>query len=134
MKRGELHPITQQVIESGKNYSALDVFKSQYRLMELRKKVDTVWDKIDILVTPTIGTSYTINELLEEPLQLNTNYGFYTNFVNLLDLCGVAVPAGIVSTKKLSQKSSDDNGIPFGITLLAPRYHEVCFVACGSCV
>jgi allophanate hydrolase len=76
---------------------------------------------MDALLLPTTGTIYTVEQVLAEPLRLNTNLGTYTNFVNLLDLCGVAVPAGFRAK----------NGLPFGVTFLAPARHEgdVCQVA-----
>jgi allophanate hydrolase len=61
------------------------------------------------LVTPTAGTIYRIDEVLADPIRLNSNLGYYTNFMNLLDLAAVAVPAGFRA-----------DGLPFGITLGAP--------------
>ena len=75
---------------------------------------------MDVMFLPTAGTIYTHAELAEEPVKYNTNLGYYTNFVNLLDLCGVAVPAGFRA-----------NGLPFGVTLLAPAFQDtaVCSLA-----
>lgn len=58
---------------------------------------------------PTTGTTYTIAEVEADPVRLNSNLGFYTNFVNLLDLAAIAVPAGFRS-----------NGLPFGVSLISP--------------
>ncbi|MDB6043372.1 MAG: allophanate hydrolase [Gammaproteobacteria bacterium] len=102
-----MHPITRQIISGGRNATAADAFRSQYRLMELRRAADRVWSTIDVLVTPTAGTVYRIEAVDADPIRLNSNLGYYTNFVNLLDLAAVAVPAGFRS-----------DGLPFGLTLV----------------
>lgn len=108
-----LHPVTRGIIEGAKSLSAVDAFESSYRLAELRRRSEAVWDEIDFLLTPTAGTAYRVKEVLENPLQLNSNLGYYTNYVNLLDLCALAIPAGVLSCR-----------VPFGITLLAPAFHD----------
>ena len=75
--------------------------------------MEPVWREIDLLVTPTAGTIYTIDEVNADPVRLNTNLGYYTNFMNLLDLAAIAVPAGF-----------QQNGLPFGITLAAPAFSD----------
>jgi allophanate hydrolase len=74
-----------------------------------------------MLLVPTAGTIYTVAEVEMEPIRLNTNLGYYTNFANLLDLCGLAVPNGF-----------QQNGLPMGITLLAPAFQEARLAAVGS--
>jgi allophanate hydrolase len=85
-----------------------------YRLEALRKEAALVWGRIDCLVTPTAGTIYRVDEMLADPIRLNANLGYYTNFMNLLDCAAVAVPAGFQS-----------NGLPFGITLVAPAHQDI---------
>ena len=68
---------------------------------------------MDILVTPTAGTIYRVDELEAEPLKLNSNLGYYTNFMNLLDLAAIAVPAGF-----------QRDGLPFGVTFVAPAFND----------
>jgi len=106
---GALHPVTRQIIEGGKSITAVAVFEGFYKLAELRQKTEPVWKEIDVLLTPTAGTIYTVAEIDADPIKLNSNLGYYTNYVNLLDLCAVAVPAGFLST-----------GLPWGVTLVAP--------------
>lgn len=120
-----LLPVTRQIIEGALQFSAVDTFDAQYRLAELRRVCDAVWDTIDVLLVPTAGSTYTIAEVAADPVRLNTNLGRYTNFVNLLDLAAVAVPSAMT-----------DEGLPFGVTLigcagadralldLAARYHS----------
>jgi allophanate hydrolase len=102
-----VYPVTREIISSGRKASAIDAFRSQYRLMQLRRAAEQTWRLVDVLVTPTAGTIYRIAALEADPIQLNSNLGYYTNFVNLLDLAAVAVPAGFRK-----------DGLPFGVTLL----------------
>jgi allophanate hydrolase len=97
------------VVEPGADISAVELFNGIYRLAELKRHADALWDDIDLLAFPTTGTTYRVAELLAAPIALNSNLGLYTNFVNLLDMAAVAVPAGIRS-----------NGTGFGITLIGP--------------
>jgi allophanate hydrolase len=103
-----LHPVTRQIIASGARPLAADAFAAYYRLKELRRTIEPVWQAIDVLITPTAGHHYTISEILSDPIRLNSNLGYYTNFMNLLDLAAIAVPAGIQA-----------DGLPFGVTLAA---------------
>ncbi|MEM8493238.1 MAG: amidase family protein, partial [Pseudomonadota bacterium] len=90
-----------------------DAFKAEYELQEYRAAADKMFERIDFLLSPTAPRSYLIDELLQNPVELNSNMGYYTNYMNLLDLCGLALPAGFMA-----------NGIPFGVTLVAPRCRE----------
>ncbi len=104
-----LHPVTRQIIESAKSITAVAAFEAFYKLAALRRKTEAVWTKIDVLLTPTAGTIYTLAEIEADPVRLNGNLGYYTNYVNLLDLCAIAVPAGFLP-----------NGLPWGVSLVAP--------------
>ena len=104
-----IHPVTREIILSGLRPSAIDAFAAFYELEELRRVADHTFRQIDALALPTAPTIYTIKQVLADPIQLNSRLGTYTNFVNLLDLCGLALPASVTEA-----------GVPFGITLLAP--------------
>jgi allophanate hydrolase len=104
-----VHPVTRAITEPGGAASAADAFKAMYRLKALRKKVEPTLAAIDALVLPTAPTAYTVDAVLAEPILLNSRNGTYTNFVNLMDLCGTAVPTTVAAS-----------GVPYGITLLAP--------------
>ena len=108
-----LHEVTRQITLGAQQYSAADTFAALYQLQELKRSTAKVWNEIDILVTPTAGTIYKIDEVLAEPIKLNSNLGYYTNFMNLLDLSAIAVPAGFLG-----------NGLPFGITFGAPAFSD----------
>jgi allophanate hydrolase len=103
-----LHPVTREIIAGGLRPTAIDAFKAFYKLEELRRAAEHTFRSIDALALPTAPTAYTVEQVLADPIQLNSRLGTYTNFVNLLDLCGLALPASI------------NDGVPFGITLLAP--------------
>ena len=119
-KPESLHPLTRELIAGAARYSAVDAFRAFYRLEELRRKTQRIWRDIDFLAVPTTPTAYTIDEVNADPIILNANLGMYTNFVNLLDLCAIAIPNGFYA-----------NGLPIGVTLLAPAYKEgfLCAVA-----
>jgi allophanate hydrolase len=113
-KRPEaLHPVTRTIIEGGFQQGAVDTFNSWYRLQELRRTVEPVWDRIDFLLTPTVPAHYTLAEVEADPVATNSHLGLYTNWMNLLDLCAVAVPAG-----------KTGRGLPFGVTLQAPALQD----------
>jgi allophanate hydrolase len=115
-----LHPVTRQVILSGAHGTAADAFAAFYQLEELRQVRDRTLRAIDALVLPTAPTIYAIDEVLADPIGLNSRLGIYTNFVNLLDMCGLAVPASI-----------RPDGIPFSVTLLAPAGDDAALAAIG---
>jgi allophanate hydrolase len=115
-----IHPITRAIIQEGARPSAVDAFTAFYRLEELRRARDHVFRGIEGLVLPTMPTVYTVDQVLADPVQLNSRLGTYTNFVNLLDLCGLAVPASMRS-----------DGAPSGITLLAPAGRDGALASIG---
>lgn len=109
----DAHPVVRSIITGGARFNAVDCFLAQYRLEELRRQTSGVWEQADILLLPTTGTIYTLEEVERDPVRLNTNLGYYTNFVNLLDLAAVALPAGF-----------RPNGLPFGVSVLGQRQTE----------
>jgi allophanate hydrolase len=108
-----LHPVVRQVIEHGANIPLTESLRAQHRLRELQRAADGLWGGVDVLMTPTVGAHYRIAEVEADPLRLNLRLGYYTNYMNLLDLAGVAVPAGF--TRK---------GLPFGVSLVGPTWSE----------
>jgi allophanate hydrolase len=116
-----LLPVTRKIIASGADYSAVDAFKAAYRLAALRRDAEAVWRDADVLLLPTAGTIYTVDAVEAEPINLNTSLGYYTNFVNLLDLAAIAVPGGFRS-----------DGLPFGIMLVAPAFSDAALLALGA--
>jgi allophanate hydrolase len=109
----EILPVTRTIIGGAEGLDAMDVYHGIYQLQALKRLVRQQWQTMDVLLLPTTGTIYTIEQVNADPIGLNRNLGYYTNFVNLLDLCALAIPAGF-----------RENGLPFGITLLAPAGNE----------
>lgn len=109
-----IFPVTRQIIGGAVKFSAADTYRSMYKLKAMQRICAHVWDDVDIIVTPTAGTIYTIDEVNADPVRCNSNLGYYTNFMNLLDLSAVAIPTGF-------QK----NGLPVGITVCAPAFSDV---------
>ncbi len=108
-----LHPVTASVILKAKDLTAVSAFEAAYKLAELRRAAEREMSAFDFMLLPTNGAAYTHAELAAEPIALNTNLGYYTNFVNLLDLAALAVPAGFRA-----------NGMPFGVTLIGPAWSD----------
>jgi allophanate hydrolase len=112
-KSDAIFPVTKQIIGGAAKFSAADTYVSLYKLKALQRKAEAVWSDIDVMVTPTAGTIYTIAEVNADPVQCNSNLGYYTNFMNLLDLSATAVPTGFQA-----------DGLPFGITICAPAFKD----------
>jgi allophanate hydrolase len=108
-----IHPVTRAILENERKYSAVDVFAAFDRLAALRRATSPFWESIDVMLLPTAPGHYRVEDVLADPIDLNTQLGYYTNFVNLLDLCALAVPAG---------RTSD--GLPFGVTWAAPAWQD----------
>jgi allophanate hydrolase len=111
-------PPVRSIIEGGKSKTAADAFAASYQLKALKRVCDAVWQDVDCLLTPTAGTIYRIADMQADPIRLNSNLGYYTNFMNLLDYAAVAVPAGL-------QASGDAKGLPWGMTLAAPAFKDI---------
>lgn len=116
---GEMHPVVRNIITGAAKYSAVEAYRAEYRLRELRRATEPVWQDIHFLTLPTAPTIYRHNEVAQDPVRLNTNLGYYTNFVNLLDLSAIAIPAGFRENPRL----------PFGISLIAPAMADDALLA-----
>ncbi|MGN7999145.1 allophanate hydrolase [Sphingomonas sp. 22176] len=104
-----IHLVVREIVEGGFGYSAIDAFNGAYRLAELARIAEAMWEQVDLLALPTAPTSYRVAEMLAEPIRLNASLGAYTNFVNLLDMAAIAVPTGTYAS-----------GVGFGLTLMGP--------------
>jgi allophanate hydrolase len=116
-----LFPVTREIIGTARDWSAADAYAALYRLKELKRAADANWANVDCIVTPTAPRHYRITELQADPIQLNSNLGYYTNFMNLLDYAATAVPAGF-----------QNDGMPFGVTLFAPAHKDVPLLHLGA--
>ncbi|HET9256115.1 MAG TPA: amidase family protein, partial [Pseudonocardiaceae bacterium] len=106
-------PATRARIESGRRFSAVDTFRAGHRLRELRRWTERLWQHAELLIMPTVPTTFTINDAAEDPVRCSTVLGRFTQFVNLLDLAALTVPAGATA-----------DGRPASVTLIGPAFSE----------
>ncbi len=104
-----LHPVTRAIIEGARKFDAVAAFEAFYRLADRRRQTSRAWSEFDVMLVPTMPRFYTVAEVEADPIRLNSRLGAYTNFVNLLDLCAIAVPAGVRGDK-----------LPSSVTLIGP--------------
>ncbi|MGV3634577.1 MAG: allophanate hydrolase [Pseudorhodoplanes sp.] len=116
----KVHPVTRQIISGGGTISAADTFRSFYRLAALKRTAHEIFSGFDALMVPTVPAAYTKTQLEKDPITLNSNLGTYTNFVNLLDLCGLAVPVSFAA-----------DGTPYGATFLALSGRDAALASLG---
>ncbi|MEB4676166.1 allophanate hydrolase [Enterobacteriaceae bacterium G50] len=109
----QMDPTVHTIIAAGLNYSAVEAFKAEYLRAELARKIQTALAEVDALVVPTSPTIHTLADMACEPIRFNSQFGTYTNFTNLADLSALALPAPFRG-----------DGLPAGITLLAPAWHD----------
>ena len=102
-----MHPVTREIIACARKLSAVDAFKSLYALQAYKARLAPTIGPLDMICVPTAPTHYTVAEVLADPIDTNARLGTYTNFVNLLDQCAIAVPCG-----------NRVDGHPMSVTLL----------------
>ncbi|HKD09786.1 MAG TPA: allophanate hydrolase [Bryobacteraceae bacterium] len=116
-----LDPVVGRIILNGATHTAADAFEASYRLAALARAAEAQWGRMDFMLLPTAGSAYTHEEIATDPVGRNTNLGYYTNFVNLLDLAAISIPAGFRS-----------NGIPFGVTLIGPPWSDDALISTAA--
>jgi allophanate hydrolase len=116
-----IHPVVRRILLGAKGKTAVEAFHAFYQLADLIRLAEREWARMDLLLLPTAGTTYTTAAMLSDPVALNTNLGAYTNFVNLMDLAAIAVPAGF-----------RPDGIPFGVTLIGPALSDGMLCSVGD--
>jgi allophanate hydrolase len=116
-----VNDVVKSIILSGAKFSAADVFRSMYRLESLKQSAANEWARMDVLLLPTTGTIYRREAVMSDPIRLNSNLGFYTNFVNLMDLAAIAVPAGF-----------RHDGLPLGVSLIGPTFSDEALLELAS--
>ena len=110
--------VTKAVLRTATNYSASDAFTAMHRLLRLRRQSQQLLGGVDALVVPTAPRPFLLDEMHSDPITLNNRLGHYSYFANLLDLCAVAIPNGVLP-----------NGVPMGVTLLAPAWSDQALIA-----
>lgn len=116
-----IHPTTRKIIEPAKDLTAADAFRGIYRLQELKHQLAPLLKQLDLLCVPSIPTFYTCKDLEADPIGPNSRFGTYTNFVNLLDLCAIAVPV-----------RDRMDGRPGSVTLIAEAGQDAKIAALAS--
>ncbi len=114
-------PTVRTVIEAAHRHSATDAFRGLYRLREAAQALRTLWEGLDLLMGPTAPGHPRHAEIDADPLGSNAQLGLYTNFVNLLGWCALALPAGTTA-----------RGLPFGVTFIAPGASDAALACFGS--
>jgi allophanate hydrolase len=117
----DLVPAVASILTRARRYSAVEAFQAHYRLSALRRQVASMLDGIDVVVTPTVPRPFRVSEMLADPITRNAEVGFYTYGVGPLDLCAVSVPSRL-----------RDDGLPFGISLVARAGAEASLRALGA--
>jgi allophanate hydrolase len=108
-----LDPTVCSILKGAAKYSAINAFEAAYKLQDLARETAPTWAQVDFLLLPTTPTHFTIEQVQAAPIERNSELGFYTNFVNLLDLAAVAIPAGL-----------KPNGLPFGVSLIGKAFSD----------
>ncbi|MEX0406382.1 allophanate hydrolase [Aquibium sp. LZ166] len=116
-----LHSTTRAILEPGLGLTAVDAFGGLYRLKELQRRCEELLQDADVICVPTIPTFVSMAEIAADPIGPNSRLGTYTNFVNLLDMCGIAVPAGVRS-----------DGRPGSVTMLARKGRDALAAAVAA--
>lgn len=114
-----IHPVTRSIIAPKRIPHPSEVFTGFHRLQGKKKIADREFSKVDVLLTPTAGTIYRTGEVEKDPIRLNSNLGYYTNYMNLLDYSALAIPAGF-------SNSSDPavTRFPFGVTIVGKAFDD----------
>jgi allophanate hydrolase len=118
-----IHPVVRGIIEGGARYTAAEQFRTEHKLKNLRHVTSRVWDDVDALLLPTIGTTFTIDEVLAEPLARNAVLGHYTHFGNLLDLAALSLPAGTTT-----------DGRPAALMLVGPPHSDLTLASMAATI
>lgn len=116
-----IHPVVRDIIFRAREFSAADTFNAQYKLADLKRAADQIMASVDALLVPTAPTHYKIADVAADPVRRNSHMGKYTNFVNLLNWCALAVPANLRS-----------DCLPFGLTLIGPAWSDHALAAFGK--
>ncbi|RYF55820.1 MAG: allophanate hydrolase, partial [Comamonadaceae bacterium] len=116
-----INPVVRSIVEQGAQYDASATFKAEYRRAALARVINDSLAGFDALLVPTSPSIYTLEQMRADPIGLNSRFGTYTNFTNLADLCALAVPSSMRA-----------DGLPAGITLIAPAWHDHTIAAIGA--
>ncbi len=117
----DMNEVVRSIVEKAVNFSATDCFRAEYQRANLARLIQTLMSSFDALLVPTSPRHPTIAEVAADPVGVNSQLGTYTNFVNLADCCALALPAAMRT-----------DGLPFGVTLIAPAWQDAALLAFGK--
>jgi allophanate hydrolase len=113
-------PTVSTIIGGGRRFDAVGLFQDQERMDLWRHEAAMQWRFMDVLCLPTVPEHPTLAEVAADPIGVNSRLGRFTNFANLLDTCAAAIPSGFSA------------GLPVGITLFAPAWHDLLVAQLGA--
>jgi allophanate hydrolase len=114
----DMDPVVAAIVEGAKKYTAAEAFEGQYTMQSLHAETAAIWRTFDVMLLPTSPRTYTLKEIADQPIERNSHLGTYTNFVNLMDLAAVALPAG------MRPASASEPALPFGVSLIGRTFSE----------
>lgn len=117
----EFDPTVLKIVQQGFQFSAIDAYNAEYTRQTLSRKIHQTLKNFDGLIVPTSPTIHTLEEMQNQPIEYNSQFGTYTNFTNLADLSALAVPTGFRA-----------DGLPFGITLIASAWYDDALIHLGQ--
>ncbi len=117
----DMNDVVRGIVENAVNFSATDAYQAEYRRADLAREIQLLMKDVDALLVPTSPRHPTIAEVNADPVVVNSQLGTYTNFVNLADCSALALPATMRA-----------DGLPFGITLIAPAWQDAALAAFGK--
>lgn len=116
-----MNPVVRDIIRQAVNFTATDAYRAEYRRAELTRTIQMQMAAVDALLVPTAPRLPTIADVESDPVVVNSQLGTWTNFVNLADCSALALPAGF-----------REDGLPFGITLIAPAWQDAALAEFGK--
>jgi allophanate hydrolase len=114
-------PSVRRIVERAREFSATDAFRGLYTLRAAQADASSFWQQADLLMVPTAPGHPSMADVAADPLGANAQLGTYTNFVNLLGWCALALPAGFTT-----------RGLPFGVTFIAPGNADAALARFGA--
>jgi len=122
----KLHPVIQDIFKASDGFTAVQAYQDIFELAKYKRLAAKEFTSsigvqnggrdgggVDVLIVPSTATHPTVDGMLDDPIELNKRLGSFTHFVNLLDLCAVAVPLKAHWTSKNGKK------MPFSVTLIS---------------
>jgi len=120
VKADSMLEVIRTIIGTAESKTAADGFDAQYRLKTLKRICDQALSEVDFVLTPTMPTAFTREEINEKPIERNSINGTYTNFMNLLDYSATAIPVGFLQS-----------GVTWGVTLFSQKNNDMALLSFG---